>query len=152
MTQKTNQFNLTTQRYTEGDINEFIKNNHWVHTISVKDKFGDSGITGLIINELDHENKCAYINTLLLSCRILGKSIEDAFVYHILQKLKEFRILKVYAKYIPTPKNSQVCNFYQKIGFEKLDNHKTSSENFEYILNLKKFNHKKNELFKITEK
>jgi len=115
MTQKTNQFNLTTHRYTEADINSFIANGDDVYCISVSDKFGDNGITGEII--IKHKGDEAEIDTLLLSCRILGKDIEKAFVKTILNLLSQKGTVKVKAKYIPTAKNAQVADFYDKLGF-----------------------------------
>lgn len=115
MTQKTNQFNLTTHRYTEADINSFIANGDSVYCISVSDKFGDNGITGEII--IKHNGDEAEIDTLLLSCRILGKDIEKAFVKVMLNLLNQNGIAKVKARYIQTAKNAQVANFYDKLGF-----------------------------------
>lgn len=115
MTQKTNQFNLTTHRYTEADIQNFIKDGAKVYCLSVKDKFGDNGITGAII--IGIENGVASIDTLLLSCRILGKDIEFAFVNSILNILQEKGIKQVIAQYIPTAKNGIVSDFYDKMDF-----------------------------------
>ncbi|GHV07693.1 hypothetical protein FACS189485_18380 [Spirochaetia bacterium] len=120
MTQKTNQFNLTTHRYTEMEIKQFIDKNDWVYGLRVKDKFGDYGLTGLIIIKID--GKIAYIDTLLLSCRILGKEIEFAFIKHILSKIKKAGLSKVIAYYEKTAKNRQVENFYDKNGFRAIEN------------------------------
>lgn len=116
MTQKTNQFNLTTRRYTEADVRNHIKNGCDVFCISVKDKFGDNGITGAII--IENEGDGASIDSLLLSCRILGKNIEDAFVKSVINMLFDRGVRKIKALYIPTAKNSQVANFYERLGFE----------------------------------
>ena len=111
MTQKTNQFNLTTKRYTDVDIKGFLADGWKIWCISVADKFGDNGITGCImVNGTE-------IDTLLLSCRILGKGIEIAFVKQILLELRSQGIEKLKAKYIPTAKNAQVKDFYEKCGF-----------------------------------
>lgn len=107
MTQKTNQFNLTTHRYSESDIETLILRGAKIWTLSVKDKFGDSGITGLII-VIDDK-----IDTLLLSCRILGKGIEKAFVKYVLKQFSG----TIYASYFPTDKNDQVRCFYDSLGF-----------------------------------
>ncbi|MDD4438226.1 MAG: HAD-IIIC family phosphatase [Tissierellia bacterium] len=117
MTQKTNQFNLTTRRYDETQINAFLENGKKIYCIGVKDKFGDNGITGLIIYFVNNRQYTATIDTLLLSCRILGKGIEEAFCYTIFNKLKKERIKVIYAEYIPTTKNKQVENFYEKLNF-----------------------------------
>lgn len=116
MTQKTNQFNLTTHRYTEADITSFVERGDMIFCISVQDKFGDNGITGTII--LRREGDTAIIDTLLLSCRILGKGIETAFVKTILNILHSNGITSVEASYIPTAKNGQVRDFYDRIGFD----------------------------------
>lgn len=111
MTQKTNQFNLTTKRYTDSDIRDFLSNGWKIWCVSVADKFGDNGITGAVF--IDHER----IDTLLLSCRILGKGIEFAFLKTILSLIKKSGKSKLYAQYIPTSKNIQVKDFYDRCGF-----------------------------------
>ena len=117
MTQKTNQFNLTTRRYSESEIGNFLLQGDKVYTLAVKDKFGDNGITGACIVRL--EGNTAEIDSLLLSCRILGKNIEQAFVSSILRKLQRIGIKTVTAQYIPTPKNAQVIDFYDRLGFQE---------------------------------
>ena len=151
MTQKTNQFNLTTYRYSEGDIKKFVQDGYWVFTMAVKDKFGDNGITGLIIIELDESNKTANIDSLLLSCRILGKSIEVAFVSYILNKLKAHGIKEVNAKYLATAKNSQVKDFYEKIGLHHASEVKTDSSEKKYSLQLEDFGYKEDDIYNIKE-
>lgn len=112
MTQKTNQFNLTTHRYTDTDIHKFIEDDWKIWCMSVADKFGDNGITGAIMVKPNGE-----IDTLLLSCRILGKDIETAFVKTIINLLSSYGFTSLKAKYIPTNKNSQVKDFWDKVGF-----------------------------------
>lgn len=111
MTQKTNQFNLTTKRYTDTDVRTFLQNGWKIWCISVADKFGDNGITGCIMVNGDT------IDTFLLSCRILGKGIEIAFIKRILMELRSQGISDVKSEYIPTAKNAQVKEFYEKCGF-----------------------------------
>lgn len=111
MTQKTNQFNLTTKRYTDADVKGFLADGWKIWCISVADRFGDNGITGCIMvngNEID---------TFLLSCRILGKGIENAFVKQILLELKNQGLKEIKSTYLPTAKNAQVADFYEKCGF-----------------------------------
>ena len=112
MTQKTNQFNLTTKRYTDTDIQGFIKQGWKIWCISVADKFGDNGITGAIMVTPEGE-----IDTFLLSCRILGKGIEFAFVKKIIAMLKIEGVTNLKASYLPTAKNAQVREFWDKCGF-----------------------------------
>ncbi len=112
MTQKTNQFNLTTHRYTDIDVCGFVESGWKVWCINVADKFGDNGITGAIMVKPNGE-----IDTFLLSCRILGKGIEIAFVKQIFLLLAEAGITELKAKYLPTAKNAQVKEFWEKVGF-----------------------------------
>lgn len=112
MTQKTNQFNLTTKRYTESDVHSLLDCGAHIWTLAVADRFGDNGITGLMI--LKPENGWS-IDTLLMSCRILGKGIEEAFFKTIIGQYKG----ELHAAYIPTAKNGQVADFYEKMGLKK---------------------------------
>ena len=125
MTQKTNQFNLTTKRYTEEDIKSFAAKGAKIYCMSVSDKFGDNGITGAMIITVDENNISVDIDSFLLSCRILGKNIETAFLKYVLQQLNDIGILQVTATFVPTAKNMQVSDFYEKNGFalvQKTDN------------------------------
>lgn len=130
MTQKTNQFNLTTHRYTEADVRGFVDEGWKVWCISVADKFGDNGITGAIMVKPDGE-----IDTFLLSCRILGKGIEIAFVKKILAMLAEGGMETLSTKYLPTAKNAQVKDFWEKAGFTCVAETEDGSK--EYLLALK---------------
>ena len=121
MTQKTNQFNLTTQRYTDTDIINFLHNGAHIFSLRVNDRFGDSGLTGVAIVISDDIAKKVYIDSFLLSCRILGKGIEDAFLGYVLEQVKCSDIQIINSTYIPTHKNSQVQDFYDKNGFELLE-------------------------------
>ncbi|MBO6250752.1 MAG: HAD-IIIC family phosphatase [Muribaculaceae bacterium] len=123
MTQKTNQFNLTTKRYTEDDLQRMASQGARIFGVSVSDRFGDNGITGeLILCPLDATT--AEIDTLLLSCRILGRGIEFAFLNSVLNLLLSNGVKSVHGTYIPTAKNGQVASFYEEAGFSlvKTDN------------------------------
>ena len=117
MTQKTNQFNLTTKRYTEDDITAFAVYGAKIYCISVSDKFGNNGITGAAIVTVDRTNKTAHIDSFLLSCRILGKNIETVFLKYVLQQLKDAGILRITSLFVPTEKNKQVSDFYENNNF-----------------------------------
>ena len=112
MTQKTNQFNLTTHRYTDSDVKCFLEQGWSIWCLSVADRFGDNGITGCIMINPDR-----MIDTFLLSCRILGKGIEFAFIKKVLTMLRDTGVVDIKANYFPTAKNSQVADFYEKCGF-----------------------------------
>jgi len=118
MSQKTNQFNLTTKRYSEGDIQNFINDsNSEVYAFSLSDKFGDSGITGLSIVTVNDKIETAEIDTLLMSCRVIGRNIEYTFMDYIIGKIKEKNKSNLKAKYIKTQKNEQVKEFYNRCSF-----------------------------------
>ncbi len=113
MTQKTNQFNLTTKRYTESQISAFVNDSNYdVYAMGVTDKFGDSGITGLAI--IHKTDEVAEIDTFLMSCRIIGRNLEYKFLDSILLNIEQKEIT---ANYIQTPKNVQTSNFYDTFGF-----------------------------------
>jgi len=120
MTLKTNQFNLTTKRYTEADIRGFMLAGDWVLCIEVADKFGNSGISGLAIVRFTGERD-AEMDTFLLSCRILGKEIEFVFLNYLINLLKRKEIAFLTATYIKTLKNGQTFDFYGKAGFDVVD-------------------------------
>lgn len=126
LTRKTNQFNLTTKRYSEAEINNFLSsNNHLLVAVDVKDKFGDSGITALSIIKTGEET--AEIDTFLMSCRILGRKIEFKFFDLIIEQLIKRGFSQIKASYFKTMKNQQVEYFYESIGFsvtEQTDNSK----------------------------
>lgn len=111
MTQKTNQFNLTTKRYTEDDIRSLVAKDAKIWTLSVADRFGDNGITGLIILILEGRWN---IDTFLMSCRVLGKGIEEAFFKTVISRYEG----ALTAQYIPTAKNEQVADFYDRMGLK----------------------------------
>ena len=119
MSQKTNQFNLTTKRYTEADIRNFIKRiDSKVFAFSVLDKFGDGGVTGLCIINMDNNSHKANIDTFLMSCRIIGRNIEYAFMNYLMNYLRNYEIKTVTSQYIKTQKNEQVREFYDKCSYQ----------------------------------
>lgn len=134
LTQKTNQFNLTTKRYSETDIQTFANSDQSdVIYVKLKDRFGDSGIVGACI--LKYQDKKAIFDTFLLSCRVLGRGVEDAFMIQSL-KLAKMRDCKVaIGEYYATRKNSQVSDFYTKQGFEILkEKTNVEGQKFQYQL------------------
>ena len=133
MTQKTNQFNLTTRRYTEAEVRQRLNDGWRVYCMSVKDRFGDSGVTGAIFLE-QIEWDTVGIDSLLLSCRVLGKGIEDAFLGSVLNLLHDEGVQKVVADYIPTAKNSQTADFYDRMGMECISIADDSSKHYAMTL------------------
>lgn len=118
LTQKTNQFNLTTRRYTEAEIREFANDPRMtVFQMAVRDRFGDMGVAGVFIAKRNETT--AGIDTLLLSCRILGRQLEVAFVDQCMQILEaRWPISEWRAEFIATRKNQQTLDFWDRMGFE----------------------------------
>jgi FkbH-like protein len=116
MTQKTNQFNLTTKRCSENEIRKYVNGDYRVFVLKVRDKFGDNGITGTCVVKI--LNSTASIEIFLLSCRILGKGIESIFLSAILNNLYKENILDISASYIRSNKNDQTESFYDQNGFQ----------------------------------
>lgn len=120
MTQKTNQFNLTTIRMSETDVLQYINSdNNFVTCSSLSDRYGDSGVTAACFVSYD-EPKVAMIDNLLLSCRVLGRDVENAFLNEIINEISKRGADKILAKFVPSTKNMQVDGFYEKFGFIKI--------------------------------
>jgi FkbH-like protein len=119
LTQKTNQFNLTTHRYNDADIQHYVKDSFKdVIYIKLRDRFGDSGIVGTCI--VLYEGQKAIIDTFLLSCRALGRGIEDILILYVLRRAKQRDCNTVEGEYIRTRKNNQVEFFYLNQGFKDI--------------------------------
>jgi FkbH-like protein len=127
LTQKTNQFNITTKRYNEAEIEQFINNIYThVYGLEYEDKFGNEGTIGEAI--IKYEEKNIHIDTFLLSCRVLGRKVEYAFLYKILKEAKNEKMLRVYAEYLPTEKNIISKDFYKNCGFDNINNNKFEAD------------------------
>ncbi|MBM3265944.1 MAG: hypothetical protein FJY97_21345, partial [candidate division Zixibacteria bacterium] len=117
LTQKTNQFNLTTHRYTEAEIEEKISNPAWrVYAMRVLDRFGDNGLTGVALL-CDLGSARWQFDTFLLSCRVLGRTVETAFLIFLMERIQEEKGLQVEGWFKPTAKNLPAQDFYHRHGF-----------------------------------
>ncbi|MDQ3065750.1 MAG: HAD-IIIC family phosphatase, partial [Actinomycetota bacterium] len=115
--QRTNQFNATTKRYTAADLERMIADSDYeLFTLAVRDRFGDSGITGLAI--LHHEGEHAVVDTFLMSCRILGRRLEDAFLAVLAERASARGATTLVGLFEPTAKNGLAAGFYADRGFE----------------------------------
>lgn len=113
---KTNQFNLMTRRYTEDDIRRFAKSSdHIVRAFRVIDRFGDYGITGVVV--VRRAKSDWHIDEFLLSCRVLGKEVERAIMGHVLRDARAAKAKQVIGYFSPTPKNDPAKDFYSRVGF-----------------------------------
>lgn len=117
LSQRSNQFNLRTVRYTENEILELGKNPNVINiAFTLEDKFGDNGLICVIILKKMEEN-AAFIDTWFMSCRVLKRGMENFTLNTLIEKAKEAGIKKIIAQYIPTPKNKMVENHYEGLGF-----------------------------------
>jgi FkbH-like protein len=117
LTQRTNQFNATTRRYGPGEISAFIENpDALVLRLQVRDRFGDYGTVGVAI--LVHETDDVRLDTFLLSCRVLGRGIEDAFLDGIvsvgLDAWSDANAVRV--EYRESPKNAIALRYLREVG------------------------------------
>ncbi|NHJ40161.1 MAG: HAD-IIIC family phosphatase, partial [Asgard group archaeon] len=119
---RTNQFNLTTKRYNEKEVQEMAKNtkDFNLYTLEVKDKFGEEGIVGVSLIRKE-TSKLWTIDTFLMSCRVIGRKIETAFLYKIINDAIKTKVEEIKAEFIPTKKNPLVKDFYQEHGFELIE-------------------------------
>ena len=132
LTQKTNQFNLTTRRYTESDIWNMLKSeNHQVWIGELEDKFGSYGKVILAIVKL--EENTAIIDNFLMSCRVMGRNIEKEFLNEVEKEMVSKRKAQIIAEYIPTPKNSVVKYFWAENGYTELENKSESVTYKKYL-------------------
>jgi FkbH-like protein len=116
LTNKTNQFNVTTKRYTEEQIHKFaISEDSDVVTVHMSDKYGDQGLVSVLI--LHYSDDEADIDTFLMSCRVMGRNAENEIMYQLRKLLTSKRINKVKAAYIKTAKNAPVLDLFEKMGF-----------------------------------
>lgn len=114
---KTNQFNLTSKRYSEEQVRAMAESSDWwTRWFRLKDKFGDHGLIGVILASKE-ENKIWYIDTWLMSCRVLGRKMEDFMCEELLRAAQKEDVSHVFGEYIPTAKNVLVKELYSRLGF-----------------------------------
>ena len=135
LTQRSNQFNLRTIRYTEAEIEEIANSDKYLTlSFSLKDKFGDYGLISVVIMEKQDE-KTLFLDTWLMSCRVLKRGMEEFIINKVIETAKENGFETVIGEYIKTPKNAMVEEIYSKLGFENKGDGK-----FEADVNNFKFN------------
>lgn len=116
---KTNQFNLTTRRYSSEEVRRFAgKADYYFFCVRLKDKFGDSGLIGTLLAVPEAKGPHAYrVDTWLLSCRAMGRHVEYAMIHHFAQWALARGVKKVVSHFIRTPKNAVVETLYATLGF-----------------------------------
>lgn len=117
LTQKTNQFNTTTRRYSEAEISALAaRPDRLVLSLACSDKFGDNGLTGVAI--IDTADSTTWrVELFLFSCRVLGRRLEQTLLWDLLERARRRRATTVIGEFISTPKNAPAKDFYKNNGF-----------------------------------
>ena len=118
---KTNQMNLLTARYTEKELlDRSFEENHFTYAFSVKDNFGDAGLTGVIGLQVLEDTLT--FTDFVLSCRVIGRKIEETMLSVAINLARKLNLKFVDANYIPTEKNKPCFDFFQNSNFELQNN------------------------------
>lgn len=127
LTQKTNQLNMTTRRYTEAQVQAMAADPRWaVYAVSSRDRFGDDGIVGVFIVEFGRDT--AVIDTFLLSCRVIGRGIERFMMASIAELAQARGLRTLVGEFIPTAKNKPAAGLYEQAGFTASGGHRLSAD------------------------
>jgi len=145
LTNKTNQFNLTTKRYTTGEIKNIASSNEYIKIYGkLTDKYGENGLVAISIGSLK-QNQC-HIDLWLMSCRVLKRDMEFAMLDEFVTQCKEKNVSTIIGYYYKSAKNNMVADLYEKFGFELSE---TDNENTIWALDIKHYKNKNN-FIKVT--
>ena len=114
---KTNQFNLTTHRYTDDDV-QAVMDDPLAFGLQLRllDRYGDNGIIAIVIGRMVNGSD-ALVDTWLMSCRVLGRQVEEATLALVMAQAKQLGATRLIGEYLPTAKNGMVREHYGKLGF-----------------------------------
>ena len=139
LTNKSNQFNLTTRRYTLAEIESIYREPNALCLYGrLEDKFGDNGVVAISIGHL--ENESMFIDLWLMSCRVLKRDMEKAMMDAFVEKASRMGAKEIIGTYLPTAKNGMVKNFYGEQGFSLLEENESGSKWILDVNNYKKQN------------
>ena len=139
--QRSNQFNLRTQRYAEADVVKMTESSDYITlSFTLEDKFGNHGLIGaVILKRIDKQT--LFIDTWIMSCRVLKRGMEQFTLYCLVKEAAKRGYSKLVGEYIPTAKNGIVKEHYSSLGFEPMDG--------KWVLNIDKEKQKNNSHIKI---
>jgi FkbH-like protein len=124
---KTNQFNLTTRRHSRAEVARLAEAAGSIALVlRLRDKFGEQGIIGLVIAVAEQEQQSLMIDSLLVSCRALGRGVEHALWAAMVNRAYRKGVRKLQAEYVATGKNSLVADFYDKLGLHQVEGNGSS--------------------------
>ncbi|MFT4113452.1 HAD-IIIC family phosphatase [Silvibacterium sp.] len=134
---KSNQFNLTTRRYTEEDVAALMgRPDHLTLQLRLLDKFGDNGMIAVIVGK-PAEDEAIEIDTWLMSCRVLGRQVEEATLNLIVEQARSLGAKQLIGRYLPSAKNGMVKEHYAKLGFTNVSQNEDGSS--EWVLDLNSY-------------
>jgi len=120
LTNKSNQFNLTTHRYSQSEIEQIAADPQYLTLCGrLEDKFGDNGVVSIVIGR--KEKDVLQIELWLMSCRVLKRDMEYAMMDTLVKQCRDCGIRQIYGYFYPTAKNAMVKDFYALQEFEKLE-------------------------------
>jgi FkbH-like protein len=123
LTQRSNQFNLRTIRYTEAEVENLAKNDRYItRYFMLRDKFGDHGLVSVLVMEKQPETKTLFVTEWLMSCRVLKRGMEEFIINTMIDIAKRTGFDHVTGEYIKTPKNAMVEKIYSNLGFTETGN------------------------------
>jgi len=122
LTQRSNQFNLRTQRYSEEDIKQIMESEDYLtFQVNLRDKYGEYGIVSLLIGKI--EGDTLFIDTWIMSCRVLKRGVEKFLLDELMNKCKKVGVKTVLGEWLETRKNHIVKNHFRDLGFESDKNY-----------------------------
>lgn len=141
---KSNQFNLTTRRYTQVQVEEMAADPATLDfQIRLSDKFGDNGLISVVIAKSSaDEPKSLHLDTWLMSCRVLGRQVEYEVLNAIVERAQECGFETLVGEYIKTAKNGMVKDLYEKLGFTHISTNDGSDDTHFWCLSLDEFSRK----------
>lgn len=131
LTNKSNQFNLTTRRFSQSEIEKIAKDPQFLTLCGkLEDKFGDNGVVSLVIGQ--KEEKTMHIRLWLMSCRVLKRDMEYAMMDTLVKDCRKQGVETIYGYYYKTAKNAMVKEFYSLMGFEKINEDEQENSTWKY--------------------
>jgi FkbH-like protein len=126
---KSNQFHLTGTRHADADLRAMSEaRGHRVRYYKLRDKFGDNGLISVVVLAIDRAAGCAAIDTWVMSCRVLGRSMEEFIRDDVLAIASNSGCVTVLGRYVPSGKNKLVAGLYARLGFERVSQQRDGEE------------------------
>jgi len=135
LTQRSNQFNLRTVRYTDADIESYASDAEVIDlSFTLQDKFGDNGLIAVIIMK-PQDKETLFVDTWLMSCRVLKRGVENFTLNTMVEIAKAKGYKRIIGEYLPTPKNGMVALHYPELGFTPIEGSPTA----QWVLDLENY-------------